>query len=140
MLTRLRSISEGKKEVIRGACFLVPFYVWAWRFFSGVVRWPYLPIRAISGQFVDKRGHLFSLEEYTAFQKWDSNLSTRYGFIVAFASAAAASWILDHPLWSQSFAPESSPASERFRRMFPRIMIGVSMIVFLLLAWELLRR
>jgi hypothetical protein len=111
MFSALRGLSGTTKQVIRGICFLIPFYFWVAHFLSGFSRWPYAPLREVGGHFVDKRGHLFSLEEFAAFQKWESGIFIRFGIIAAFACAIVASWILGLPMWSRSSAnnPSSAP-------------------------------
>ena len=113
MFSALRQLSDGKKQVIRGICFLVPFYIWAARFLSGFIRWPHAPLREVGGRFIDKRGESFSSQDFAAFQNWESDLFTQFGVIAAFACVLIASWILGLPVWSRSSEEDSSSESLR---------------------------
>ncbi|MDX2109041.1 MAG: hypothetical protein SFY80_02245 [Verrucomicrobiota bacterium] len=140
MLSTLRNLSNTTKQVIRGICFLVPFYIWAWTFLSGFTRWPHAPLREVGGQFIDKRGHLFTFSEFAAYQQWESDRFTQFGGILAFATALIVSWILGLPLWTKNHLKVSLETSDDFLRFFQKFMIGVGVATALLILISWLTR
>jgi len=56
----------------------------------GLLRYPFAPIRARDGVFVDKLGGKHSQSEYRAFKTWETILFATAGLTIGSAVAAAA--------------------------------------------------
>jgi hypothetical protein len=91
MISRLRSLPEGWKTFIQAAVFFAALWPWCAYTFRGFARWPYAPIREEAGRFLDKRGNLYSADDFHSFEKWQQ---TFYGGALICVVAFAVSWAI----------------------------------------------
>jgi len=98
MLTNVRALPATMRHFIRGACFLIPFWIWAVFFLSGFARWPYAPISAKGAHYFDKRGTEISSESYGDYERWESNRYRYFGIFIAFGAYVGSSLVVGLPI------------------------------------------